>query len=240
MCIDDDVLNHFFYLNNIPVIILEMETYSKDELKKLLKNKTQGIKTFRQHLSQLPFQIKFEDKLILSILQYHPDFEKRDIQNLQYMIIDQHPIFFNSNALFIKTTNRERDTISHIACIENLFGKYDIAKKHLQHINQAFRTAVFDTKRKCFKRNSPEICELCASTEDLTIDHFPSPFSQILQQFLTNENIDFQTIEIEYFNKLPYLQDPELFLKFNEYHDKVAHFRKLCRKCNSKLGTHNV
>jgi hypothetical protein len=212
-----------------------MSFYTKDELKEKLKNKTNATKIITNKIKTIEHNKEFDDKLIKSILQFHPNKEKKDVNNILYLIIKNRPPF-NKPSLYIKTINNNLDDISYKQCIDTIFEKFDKNLYDYNHIISAFRNAIGTTKKKDFYINNKKICSLCSNLEHIEVDHYPIPFSKILDDFIKDNNIIINTLKYIELDNIIELQDKNIKNDFIEYHDKIVNFRFLCRTCNSKNG----
>jgi hypothetical protein len=74
--------------------------------------------------------------------------------------------------------------------------------------------------------NRDRKCELCQSTENIQVDHVGFNFTQIVNQFLRDKNIQFVQVE--------HISD------FINYHREVAKYRYLCGSCNIQAYRNSI
>ena len=215
---------------------------------KEFRNMTQLKKFITPFLnSKLP-NTDIEDDIIYELISYHPTklfLKNRD--NIEWIrMIPRKP--FNNLALFYKLKNKDSiDDISYIACIRNLFGKYNKDKQYEIDVSNAFRNEIHAGVKKDFyiqntyyvNELSTGKCDNCKkTTSDIVSDHYPIVYSKIFDDFCNEELIrDLKKIHIyENENNTLLLKDTNLANRWLKYHDKIAKFRLLCNSCNSHFG----
>lgn len=99
---------------------------------------------------------------------------------------------------------------------------YDESK----NVDQAMREA---SRRGSFSEVSLDRCASCGRSDRLSVDHRPSPFSEIKRLFIKQYGIP----EIRHVGQGWELIDAEKFLAF---HDLIADYQVLCISCNSAKG----
>jgi hypothetical protein len=140
------------------------------------------------------------------------------------------------------------DDISWKLCIKNLYGKYNRDKEYLIDVNTAFRNESHIGKKKQYFINHTiinndiftGICDNCRkNTTNITTDHYPLPFKNILDSFIDKNKINLYDIDI-FENKQNEIRikDNELASKWLKYHDDIALYRLLCKSCNSHFGSY--
>ena len=212
------------------------------ELKQKLKNFTNGKKYVFELLKNQKINIPFHNAEIELILQYHPDNIKKNVENIEFLMIQNRPPFYD-RALYIKTKNNEEiDDISYVLCLRRLFGLRDLNYQSFGFL-QASRDTIYNSKRMEFKKMQQECdigCNICFSTQRLCIDHFNVSFKQILDEFIKNENVECQKVEtvLNIKNNMFEFVDKDYESKWINFHDSRAVFRSLCRSCNSKEGSY--
>lgn len=105
-----------------------------------------------------------------------------------------------------------------------------------------FRNYTEKDKDEYIRQNPEKICEICKSIENIQVDHYPVPFSKLLDSFINEENIDYWHINI--FRSIKKIErcykwilkfnDEEILPKWIKYHNKNHSYRYLCNSCNSK------
>lgn len=86
---------------------------------------------------------------------------------------------------------------------------------------------------KAEKKRRPQICELCASTEELELDHYPLAFKDIKAKFLEYEppvGLKFVQDEYGYDHFAPELS--QFSEAWAQYHYVFASYRLLCAPCH--------
>ena len=218
-----------------------------NNLKTNLKNVTHGKRYISNIIGQYKENEKVNNNEILELLQYHPT-KQINIENIDYLIMKiRKP--FNQLALYYKSKyNENEDDISYILCIRNLFGKYDGDKHYEEDVMSAFRNeSHVGSKKQYFIDNTflrddlfYGICANCKiETTNITTDHFPISYKQILTNFLKIENTPLSNIEI-YENDVNEIRikNKELANKFRIFHDELSRYRLLCKSCNSHFGSY--
>ena len=77
-------------------------------------------------------------------------------------------------------------------------------------------------------------------TSDITTDHYPLPYKEILNIFINENNI--KLIDIDIFENENFeirIKNYDLANKWRIYHDNLANYRLLCKSCNSHFGCYN-
>lgn len=181
------------------------------------------------------------NKYINELITYHPT-KNISINNIDFLKMKiRSP--FNKLALFYKNIDNDIDEdISWKLCIRNIYGKYDKIKTQLQNIQSAFRfESHFGSKNDFYVKNTTERIGTCVNcnikSDKMTVDHYPIPFKEILNTFIINNNILFETIEVIENCKLEIkFKDTVLAKQWLDYHDKNAEYRLLCLSCNAHFG----
>lgn len=111
-------------------------------------------------------------------------------------------------------------------------GQQDSERHSKSRLSQAMRAAVND-QIVAFAAGAEKACQLCATTETLTVDHVWPPFSQIANEFIN----DFGTPDVEEDNGSGFKISDNIDLsRWQDYHLAWARLGILCRSCNSKKG----
>lgn len=130
---------------------------------------------------------------------------------------------------FDKITKVKHRMISVVCPSENYTGTWSWNKSidgynADKNLLQAMRTAL---RKGSYSTHPMNVCEKCGSTNDLTVDHKTTPFSEIAKQYKnTHPNID--VVNINSYGWV--LRDEPKFIQF---HDNIADYQTLCRSCNS-------
>ena len=216
-------------------------------LKKQLKNVTQGRRYITNLIEHYPPNKIMHDIVILELLQYHPT-KNIDTRDIEYLIIKVRKPF-NKMALYYKYKNNDtEEDISYTLCIKNLFGKYNRDQHYEENVRSAFRHESHrGSKKQYFITNTCirndlfyGICQHCKiDTNNITTDHFPIAYQEILSHFIKIEKIVLLNIDI-YENEINEIRikNQELAIKFLVFHDEMANYRLLCKSCNSHFGSY--
>lgn len=209
---------------------------------KSFKNKLQNISKGKKYITNklkttytVGCVFRNDDELSL-LLRFHPT---KTITNIDYLVLRHRPPF-NDIALYYKQKDEdEEDDVSYVACIQNMFGKYDFDKVTLRFINHGLRTAVFDSDyRKQFFGSRSNICFHCQKETDmLHVDHYETPFVKIVDDFMSLNNRNIMDTEVvETSDGKISIVDEALKVDWVRYHDSVANYQISCTSCNMKKG----
>jgi len=217
-------------------------------LKKECKNMTNANKFISNILKSCNNDQNIENIIILELIKYHPT-KQIKIDDIEWLKMKKRPPF-NTEALFYKYKNNEKvDDISWKLCIKNLYGNYNRDKEYENDVNSGFRNeSHIGTKKQFFIDNTKLIegkfmgvCNNCKIvTSDITTDHYPLPYKEILNIFINENNI--KLIDIDIFENENFeirMKNYELANKWRIYHDNLANYRLLCKSCNSHFGCYN-
>ena len=218
---------------------------NKQELQRILKNITHGMKFTMAIIKKQPLNTLFRHDLLEALIRYHPT---KDIGPVKFLEVRIRKPWKNK-ALYFHQDGV--DDVSLKMCLQNLFGRFNVHQMKLQDVKSAFRSAVFKGKRtQCFEtcttyENNVRVghCSSCGEKilqkkdaqgkKHIEVDHFKIPFCQLLAEFGAK---DVEVIEVD--NCLE-LKDKELKRKWIQFHDEKVTFRVLCNCCNSKHGTYD-
>lgn len=217
---------------------------STESLKKTLKNITNGKKHITNFIDNQPINTPFNDDIIRLLLTFHPNRREKNVDNIEYVVVRIRPPY-NHKSLYIKTKDKPEDDISYILCLKVLYEKYDKTQHTISDITSTFRNTISNTSRQIFffdncvfeDDNYYGICGICNKRDKPDIDHYPIPFQQILDDFLTENKIIFKNIKFKEIHNCLEFIDYELQNKWIRYHDKTAKFRVLCKYCNRSNGS---
>jgi hypothetical protein len=211
---------------------------NREELKGYFKNITQGRSTITQIIQNTPFDKQFRNKEIEALLAYHPHEGK--IGEIEYLIVKRNE--YNGRSLyFLNKGSVTEDDSSYVACIRNLFGKFDIQKDKMDRIITAFRDTISSTTKKTYYlEHRFDCCFECGQDYNLAVDHFMIAFQQILDEFIADSNIRVSKLQVKEIrrNIWDFVDADELRESWIRYHDGRATFRMLCKKCNGKCGAY--
>jgi hypothetical protein len=217
---------------------------SSKELKKILKNLTNGKKYITNFINNQPVDIPFNNDIIQLLLTFHPNKNGKNIDNIEHTIVRHRPPY-NHKSLYIKTKDRAEDDISYVLCLKVLYDKYDRTQHTIADITSTFRNTISNTSRqlfffnKCVLENNEYlgICVICNKKDKPDIDHYPISFQQILDEFLTENNIILENVKFKEIDNCFEFTDYEFQNKWIRHHDKIAKFRVLCKYCNRSNGS---
>ena len=89
-------------------------------------------------------------------------------------------------------------------------------------------------------------CELTRQLmgwEEVHVDHYPKPFSVLIQEFLTEKGLTVETIKLKPSNDhsvKTYLADRRLELEWQQWHLHNAKLRIISKTLNMQLGAHQA
>lgn len=203
------------------------------QLQRMFRSQTNGIKMLRLGINSQTMDEKFIDKELMELLTYHPEANEKGvvhISDIEYLVVRPHKLFKSPTLHYKSILNSEEDDISAKMCIRSLFGNYKEPTYH-QKLCRATRGAIAHGTRLDFlNKHKNSKCSNCSAVSQ-AVDHYPLPFSKIMENFVNG-----RTLEIEY-NGYDYeLKTPG---PWKEYHDKHASYRMLCHSCNSKFGNYS-
>lgn len=216
-------------------------------LKQECSNMTKANKYISDIIKSFKNDIPIENEIIKDLIKYHPT-KNININDIEWLKFKLRPPF-NTKSLFYKYKNNMKiDDISWKLCIKNLYGKYNRNKEYLIDVNTVFRNESHIGKKKQYFINHTiinndiftGICDNCRkNTTNITTDHYPLPFKNILDSFIDKNKINLYDIDI-FENKQNEIRikDNELASKWLKYHDDIALYRLLCKSCNSHFGSY--
>ena len=211
---------------------------NREELKRHLKNITQGRYTVTKIIQNMPFDKRFRNIEIEALLAYHPHEGK--IGEIEYLVVKGNE--YNGRSLyFLNKGSLVEDDCSYVVCIRNLFGKFDIQKDKMSRIITAFRDAISSTAKKTYYlEHQFDVCVLCGNDDRLAVDHFNVPFQQILDEYIVENGICVSKLQVKEIrrNIWDFVDADELRDNWIRYHDGRATFRILCKPCNGECGAY--
>ena len=184
-----------------------------------------------------------DDEYIKELIKYHPT-KPLLFDDLEWLKMKKRSPFNTLALMFKRKGYNDEDDISWKFCIRNYYGKYNKIKTKIEDIHNAFRThSYFGTMelfriKNCYNIDSK--CFICNIQENLSVDHYPIPYIEILNKFIEKNDIDLNNIEIyeDEGDKMIKLKNKELINKWLHFHDEKSHYRVLCKKCNSSMGAY--
>jgi hypothetical protein len=215
-----------------------------DSIKEICPTMTKANKFIGDIIKSFSEESNIDNKYIKELIQYHPT-KKLNFDNMEWLMMKKRPPY-NNLALFYKNKNNlNYDDISWKLCIRNLYGKFDHTKQRIEDVKTAFRNeSDLGTKQTYWENNtilSNNIwvgkCDHCNITSDSkSTDHYPITYIEIFDQFIEKYNIELNKIDIFENEGRIRLLDKTLANKWLTFHDSIALYRILCKKCNSRFG----
>jgi hypothetical protein len=217
-------------------------------LKKKCKTMTSANKYISSILNKYNEDVNIINEYIFEIIKYHPT-KKLDRSNIEWLQMKKRPPYNNLALCYKDKYTSKIDDISWKLCIRNLYDKYDNSKEKINNIKSAFRNeSHFGSKKIYYIEHTKNkdnkflgVCENCnVETTNITIDHYPVPYKKIFENFISNNEILLNIINvIENNNNELRLKDRDLALIWLQYHDSNSKYRLLCKSCNSRFGSYN-
>jgi len=120
-----------------------------------------------------------------------------------------------------------KDTISWNKCLS---GKPDRPDELL---TRAMRTAI-QYQLKKFKRTQIHQCAICSSRKEITVDHYPTKFKQIKEDFLLGRVYPTTFTKNYRSQDCFHEEDKQFEREWQAFHEERATYRILCSTCNMK------
>jgi hypothetical protein len=206
-----------------------------------LKNVSTGKRIVKGWLDEYELDTPFNDDRVFALLSYHP---KGKAEHIEYCVMRNSS--YNQRTLYFKNVDNTEDSISYVACVENLFGKYKHENTVKNDHIKAFRNATYDDYHREFKRaNTSDGVGACASCHRpcgnntglaLHVDHVDTCFNILLQAFLENKRVPLESVEISKSGMEPHLADDIFKTEWQEWHNSRVKYRILCGPCNMSFG----
>lgn len=170
---------------------------------------------------------------ISDLIKYHPEYLKKVGAGVKYFQIKPNVVKYNE--LIIHTTDNKENRISWNVCC-----KLSPTKKvpPLEELTDAMRESIHNDCLKFKNTTTQQKCQNCQTTTDLQVDHKDTPFCQIRNAYLEQNELDVPTK----FEKCDYggncfLEKDKLFeKKWIEFHRTYATYQLLCGNCNRHKG----
>ena len=211
------------------------------DLKKKYKNFTTGTKMITEYLKTVEIDSKFQNEDLKMILSLHPNNEKNGI-DMDYFMVKLN--IYNNRELNIKMKNKLIQSVSYKLCLRYLYDKPKISndKLHRSNVLMSLRHAVWNGKRAEFVEEIVnDICCICNSEGNMDVDHYGVSFQEIVDNFFIVNSFKYEDIRVfpnkKINNWYMELEDPLIRDKWVKYHDNIAEYRLLCKKCNCSLGS---
>lgn len=195
------------------------------------------VKTWLENHVHKTYNIGSDEfNIMLEILTQHPNYEMWTNKNVEAFKITRSK---KNKALqtHIKIGKKWR-IVSWVTCAN---GKVYRQPNKNNQISQAMRYAIRiqinNWRKKVGNAYNPK-CELCESSYNLEVDHYPLTFASLRDNFI-EENIKCNEIEYVWNNKhttFKFKKNEPMKTKWQRYHLKHATFRWLCGDCNKKMN----
>ena len=106
----------------------------------------------------------------------------------------------------------------------------------------ALRNAINGGKKGEFnEENKKGKCCICKSEGNMDVDHYGVSFQEIVDNFFIVNTFKYEDIRVFSNKKINNwymeLEDHLIRGKWINYHDDIAEYRLLCKKCNCSLGS---
>lgn len=202
--------------------------------KRLFPTKRSALRFVSNFLQNTP-RLEPEDAawLIRDVLSLHPRWAEKS-KGMKGIAIKQQGRPGN-NMFVIQKHNGTEEDISYRTCITKQNDRVDVTKALrfavISDISE-YRRHAFSNERTipCADCNAP--CENAHSTH---IDHI-LPFRTIVANFVSEENIDLNSIQTHSSGTYRLISDIDLRMRWTDYHKKHATLRVMCARCNLKRG----
>lgn len=211
------------------------------DLKKKYKNYTTGTKMITEYLKTVEINSQFQNEDLKRILSLHHNNDKNGI-NMEFFVV-KHNIY-NNRELNIKMKDKLIQSVSYKLCLRYLYDKPKISndKLHRNNVLMSLRNAVGNGKRAEFVEGIVNgICCICNIEGNMDVDHYGVSFQEIVDNFFIINNLKYEDIRVFSNKKINNwymeLEDHLISDKWVKYHDDIAVYRLLCKKCNCSLGS---
>jgi len=202
------------------------------------KTKTAAHRKMAAHLKTFPVDMRFEDRVLCGLLQYHPN-KKFSRSGLSFVMSARPPYY--SKALYVEALTGGLLDCSWSKCIENLYGKYNVEReKKARCLNALRNEASMSAKSKAAHETYANggDCAVCKkSFSRLDIDHDGKPFAQIVDEFMEKSKLDITMLKIKFRKNAYQLQQRVLKKAWRAFHDEHAELKGVCHSCNCSKGS---
>ena len=166
-------------------------------------------------------------QFLIDLIKNHPEYDEK-LNGFPIIKFSRKRAIYNSLVMFFHTDEKEEDFSWDVCCFNYKSNKDDL--------NSALRNAIIPFTTQYRNNLTEEKCVTCNSSENIQIDHI-YPFSKIRDEFLQGrEDIPSKfdgNICREFKTEDTAFKDSWL-----EYHNKIAIYQPLCKKCNIKKSNH--
>ncbi len=205
------------------------------------------IKRIRNILSDYDEYMYFNNEEVENlILNYHPD---KKIKSINKLVMKCNKSYKTKCLHVLEKNSSLEKSVGIKEIIENYYGIYDPKLKLEYNIKAGFRTPLYYGDKQSYYLNNTfkseedntriGKCVNCDYKGKISIDHYPISFKKILNDFLEEEKLNLLDLKIKYENGKWNLENKELEELWLYYHDSVASYRTLCKKCNSSFNCYS-
>lgn len=214
--------------------------WTEASLKSHFKSMTNGISIVSHHVRCKPLNTPFDDAMLKALVAFHPMCNIKGLDKVKYFEVRTPPPYRKPTLFFLTTDNR-LDDVSYKMCLQNLFGRFKMDKMIREEVLFAFRNEAFKYSTRVYLINDANgICSHCGQLcHEIHIDHYITPFSKLLDDFMNIHKLSFSGVEVINDEKHLYkLKDSDIKTNWVAYHDKHATLRVLCKQCNTTFGSY--
>ena len=212
----------------------------KDELIAWLgKTKTAAHRTMAAHIKTFPMDMRFTDKAIAGLLQFHPNRKFTKSSGLTFALCARPPYY--TKALYVEALTGGLIDCSWAKCVENLYGGYNADRENKAKRLHALRNDAFKSKKS---KEAHEMygsggeCVVCKRVnKHLDIDHDGKPFAQIVDEFLEKSRLELMGLKIEFRKNAFQLRQRAVKKAWKKFHDEHAVLKGVCHSCNCSKGS---
>lgn len=200
------------------------------------KSKTAARRTVSEHLRGMPVDMRFADKWLEALVQYHPS-KTFPATSVVFVICSRPPFFTRS--LFVEARTGGLIDCSWVKCIANLYGDYDTEKQARTKVLSALRNEAFQSK--AMQQAREELGNRCCRCQKicrrLVVDHSGKPFAKIVDEFLEAQGETLSSLKVRFSKGTFKLSTRTMSKAWRSFHDEEATFEGLCAQCNCSLGS---
>lgn len=173
---------------------------------------------------------------VSSILKHHPKWDLSQATVID-IVVERHGDF-SSLGFTAVIDGGTKIPFSYKECLGQ-------GMTHKSRVIKAFRAAIWQyimTAKHSMLQGKLEYYSepdgRILSYHEIVLDHYPVPFCNILQGFLSSKRLDYSDVETIKDGTLDVLSDNRLIIEWRNYHDQKAQFRIISAELNSRLGAH--
>ena len=199
-----------------------------------------------QHVNNIYFPKDIEFTLLNNLLNNHPNKEEWKYQTPLSFKISRSP-GNGAVVMYVRFEGTKKYRIvSWVSCAK---GKTNYTKDGDNQLVSSMRYAVRQQIQNYRKSNSVQICCLCKSLDRIEVDHYPTHFSEIKQNFVEMKQTKNELPPTEFKwhpkrgnfmfkngTKANNYYDKRWKQSWQRYHKTHASYRYLCSSCNKKTN----